>query len=75
MTGILLYASVLSNNIMHTPWYATLSVFVVINTVLYLTPAILKLLPKAYLSDWIDRRNRRTESRSIYPDDTTRAPR
>ena len=39
-----------------------------INTVLYLTLAIIKLLPKAYLSDWVDQRNRRAESRSIYPD-------
>jgi len=43
--------------------------FVAINTVLYLTLAIIKLLPKAYLSDWVDQRNRRAESRSIYPDD------
>jgi hypothetical protein len=52
---------------MHTPWFATLSMFVAVNTVLYLTLAIIKLLPKAYLSDWVDQRNRRTESRSIYP--------
>ena len=42
--------------------------FVAINTVLYLTLAIIKLLPKAYLSDWVDQRNRRSETRSIYPD-------
>jgi hypothetical protein len=54
---------------MHTSWFAVLSMFVAINTVLYLTLAIIKLLPKAYLSDWVDQRNRRTESRSIYPDD------
>ena len=53
---------------MHTPWFAALSMFVAVNTVLYLTIAIIKLLPKAYLSDWIDQRNRRSESRSIYPD-------
>jgi len=40
-----------------------------------LTLAIIKLLPKAYLSDWVDRRNRRSESRSIYPDDEGRAQR
>jgi hypothetical protein len=58
----------LAPGIMHTPWFAALSMFVAINTVLYLTLAVIKLLPKAYLSDWVNRRNRRSESRSIYPD-------
>ncbi len=61
--GILLPESTL-----HSAWFAVLSVFVAVNTVLYLTLAIIKLLPKAYVSDWIDRRNRRVETRSIYPD-------
>ena len=68
MTGVLLVAGVLHESIMHTAWFASLSMFVAINTVLYLTLAIVKLLPKAYLSDWIDQRNRRSEIRSIYPD-------
>ena len=75
MTGVLLLASVLPQSIMHTPWFATLSMFVAINTVLYLTLAIIKLLPKAYLSDWVDQRNRRSESRSIFPDVEAGAPR
>ena len=74
MTGALILAGiVLPQSIMHTSWFAVLSMFVAINTVLYLTLAIIKLLPKAYLSDWVDRRNRRSESRSIYPDDEGRA--
>ena len=68
MTSVLLFASVLPQNIMHGPWFAALSMFVAINTVLYLTLAIVKLLPKAYLSYWIDLRNRRGETRSIYPE-------
>ena len=68
MTGALLVASVLPESIMHTPWFASLSMFVAINTVLYLTLAIIKLLPKAYLSYWVDLRNRRAETRSIYPE-------
>jgi hypothetical protein len=56
VTGLLLFASVLPHDIMHGPWFAALSMFVAINTVLYLTLAIVKLLPKAYLSDWIDQR-------------------
>ena len=74
MTGVRLLAGVvLPQSIMHTSWFAVLSMFVAINTVLYLTLAIIKLLPKAYLSDWVDQRNRRAESRSIYPDDEGRA--
>jgi hypothetical protein len=54
--------------IMHSQWFAVLTTFVAVNTVLYLTLAIIKVLPKAYLSDWIDQRNRRSETRSIYPE-------
>jgi len=75
VTGVLLLAGVLPESIMHSSWFASLSIFVAINTVLYLTLAIIKLLPKAYLSDWIDRRNRRSEIRSIYPDGEAGAPR
>jgi hypothetical protein len=53
---------------MHAPWFTALSMFVAINTVLYLTLAIIKLLPKVYLSDLVHQRNRRSETRSIYPD-------
>ena len=74
MTGVLLFASVLPENVMHGAWFAALSMFVAINTVLYLTLAIIKLLPKAYLSDWVDQHNRRSESRSIYSDIDAGAP-
>ncbi len=57
----------LPESIMHGHWFAVLSVVVAVNTVLYLTLAVIKLFPKAYLSDWIDQRNRRVETRSIYP--------
>jgi hypothetical protein len=60
---------------MYTQWFAVLSAFVAINTVLYLTLAIIKLLPKAYVSDWVKQSNRRAESRSIYPDSEPRPPR
>jgi hypothetical protein len=64
----LLAGLLLPESVMHTGWFAVLSVFVAINTVLYLTLAIIKLLPKLYLSDWVDHRNRRAETRSIYPE-------
>jgi hypothetical protein len=75
VTGVLFFASVLPESIMHSPWFAALSTFVAINTVLYLTLALIKLLPKAHLSDWIDQRNRRSETRSIYPEADAGAPR
>jgi hypothetical protein len=69
MTATALVASILlPESAMHSEWFDVLSMFVAVNTVLYLTLAIIKLLPKAYLSDWIDQRNRREESRGIYPE-------
>ncbi len=68
MTAIETIGSVLPENIMHSSWFAALSMFVAVNTVLFLTLAIIKLVPKAYLSDWVDQRNRRSETRSIYPE-------
>jgi hypothetical protein len=64
----LLAGIVLPESIMQTQWFAVLSTFVAINTVLYLTLAVIKLLPKIYISDWVNQRNRRAETRSIYPD-------
>ena len=64
----------LPESIMHSQWFAVLSTFVAVNTVLYLTLAIIKILPKAYLSDWVDRRNRRSETRSIYPEADEASP-
>jgi len=75
VTGIPIFANLLPQSIMHTPWFAALSMFVAINTVLYLTLALIKLLPKAYLSDWVNQRNRRSETRSIYPDVEAGGPR
>lgn len=68
MTAVVLFANVLPQSAMHTQWFAALSMFVAINTIVYVTLAIIKLLPKAYLSDWVDQRNRRSETRSIYPE-------
>jgi hypothetical protein len=68
MTTAALVASVLPESIMHSEWFAALSMFVAINTIVYVTLAIIKLLPKAYLSDWVTQRNRRSETRSIYPE-------
>lgn len=47
---------------------AVLAAFVAINTIVYVTLAVAKILPKLYISDWVGRRNRRGETRSIHPD-------
>jgi hypothetical protein len=60
--GILLPDSTLD----HT-WFAVLSAFVAINTIMYTALAVAKILPKIYLSDIVHRRDRRTTNRSIHP--------
>jgi hypothetical protein len=60
--GILLPASTLD----HT-WFAVLSAFVAINTIMYTALALAKIAPKVYVSDLIHRRDRRTTNRSIHP--------
>lgn len=69
MTGLHVFAGLLfPETIMQSGWFTQLSAFVAVNTVLYVTLAIIKTMPKLYLSDWVDRRDRRTENRSIFPD-------
>ena len=61
--GVLLPDSILRNELI-----AVLAAFVAINTIVYVTLAVAKVLPKVYLGDWIGARNRRSETRSIHPD-------
>ncbi len=61
--GILLPESTLREE-----FIAVLAAFVAINTILYVTLAVAKILPKVYVQDWINTRNRRSETRSIHPD-------
>lgn len=61
-SGLLLPESVL-----HSEWFAVLAAFVGINTVMYAAMAVAHILPKSYLSDWVTSGNRRSETRSIYP--------
>lgn len=60
-TGILLPDSVLT-----TPLFAVFSAFVGINTVIYVSLAVAKILPKLYPTDWVGGRSRRSRDRSIY---------
>jgi hypothetical protein len=61
--GILLPESTLGEE-----FIAVLAAFVAINTIVYVTLAVAKVLPKIYLSDVLTSRNRRGETRSIDPD-------
>ena len=60
------------SSFLHSSAYAVLNAFVAINTVMFLALAIVKLLPKIYISDWISSRNQRGESRGIYPEQPDR---
>jgi hypothetical protein len=62
-TGVLLPTSVL-----HSHAFAVLATFVAINTLVYVVLAAAKVLPKVYVRDWLPRRHRRRETRSIHPD-------
>ena len=61
--GILLPESTLREE-----FVGVLAAFVAINTILYVTLSVAKMLPKLYVQDWISTRNRRSETRSIDPD-------
>ena len=63
IAGFLLPVSVL-----YSPWFGVLSAFVAVNTVMYVTLAILKMLPRLHPAGWFRRQNTRSETRSIYPD-------
>jgi len=60
--GILLPATFL-----RSPVFAVLATFVAINTVMYLSLAVAKVLPKIYVGDFLRGANRRRDNRSIHP--------
>jgi hypothetical protein len=61
-------ASLLHSSVLHSSTFTGLEGFVLINTVMFLALAIIKLMPKLYINDWITSHNRRTETRGIHPD-------
>lgn len=61
--GILLPESTLREE-----FVAVLAAFVAINTIVYVTLAVAKIMPKVYVTDLLSTRNRRSETRSIDPD-------
>ena len=63
ISGILLPVTVL-----YSPWFGVLTAFVAVNTVMYVTLAIMKMLPRLHPAGWFRKNNTRSETRSIYPD-------
>ena len=54
-----------------TPWYATLTAFVAVNTLIYVVLSISKILPRVHPTTWFRSESgfsRRRETRSIHPD-------
>ena len=62
-TGVLLPESILQTNS-----FKILATFVALNTLMYATLAVLKVLPKGYALSWFSGLNRRAQNRSIYPE-------
>jgi hypothetical protein len=59
---------VLPEEFLSTPVFQFIAAFVALNTIMYAALAVAKMLPKFYVSDWVVRRGRRGEIRSIHPD-------
>ena len=66
--------TVLPTAVLHSEWYAVLTAFVALNTIMYVALAVAKVLPKLYVSDWVRSQHRRSQTRSIYPEDYVAAP-
>ena len=70
-TVTVLALAVLPESVLHAQWYAALASFVAVNTILYVSLSIFKIMPKLYLSDVVKHHGRRAETRSIYPNGTS----
>ena len=57
----------LPESFLQSEFFQVLATFVAINTLLYVTLAIAKMLPRVHPTDWVRGRNRRRESRAILP--------
>lgn len=54
-------------SVLQSPFISVLAAFVAVNTVIYATLAIAKLVPMVRLGDLFPGRPRRSETRSIFP--------
>ncbi|SDT42064.1 hypothetical protein SAMN04488543_4286 [Friedmanniella luteola] len=68
--GLLVPLGILfSQDVLRSHAFQFLAAFVAVNTIMYVTLAVAKMLPKVYPGDWRRGRHRRGETRSIHPDD------
>jgi hypothetical protein len=68
MSALLLGVRLLPESVLHSEPYLVLVTFVSVNTVAFAALSIAKLLPPIRPETWFTSRNRRAETRSIYPD-------
>ena len=68
MSALLSAGLLLPESLLYSEWFSVGATFVAINTLMYGALSISKVFPKIYPSDLVKRRNRRRETRSIYPD-------
>jgi len=68
MAMVVAWGVLIPESFLQSSWFGILAAFVALNTVMYLALAVAKTLPKTYVSDWVLRRNTRSQTRSIYPD-------
>lgn len=69
VTAILWPAGILlPERTIHSDWFIVLTVFVAINTVMYVALAIAKSVPRVHPREWLPRKYRRSETRSIHPE-------
>ncbi|MCC6496902.1 MAG: hypothetical protein IT193_11680 [Propionibacteriaceae bacterium] len=69
--AILPTGALLPEAILDSEFFGILATFVALNSLMYATLALLKVLPRGYGLSRFNGRNRRVENRSIYPDPPT----
>ena len=68
MSPLVLGFRLLPESLLHSEAYLVLVTFVSVNTVAFAALSIAKLLPPIRVAGWFTSRDRRAETRSIYPD-------
>ena len=69
MTALVFGLRLFPEAVLHSEAYLVLLTFVSVNTVGYAALSVAKLLPPIQPTQWFTSRNRRAETRSIYPDE------
>ena len=64
-TAVLPTGVVLPESVLHADSFKIVATFVALNTVMYATLAVVKMLPRPRTPSWLEGRNRRTQDRSI----------